>query len=212
MGCKVREAEAGPGSRGAAAIACSGGWTGFIQMDTASQHGHFWLWCGGQSSLGTALIHALVCSCLIFPPAPAPPPPPLFSPFILPPRSSLPLSHLPPLLLPVPGTASPQNRFVPLQALHGLHSRPSVQLWEGAPPVPARFPPAARPGSALPPLGLLVSVSKVTPTASRSSLSSQRGFPTLFTSWVLFLTAFPSSPAPFCILPLHPPLEGIACT
>lgn len=86
-----REAGAGPSSKGTAAIASPGGWIGFIQMDTASRDGQFWLW----SSLGTAFIHALPCSCLIFPLAPAPPPPPRFSPFILPPRFSPPLSHLP---------------------------------------------------------------------------------------------------------------------
>lgn len=42
--------------KGAAVIASPGGWIGFIQMDTASREGHFWLWSGSRSSLGTVFI------------------------------------------------------------------------------------------------------------------------------------------------------------
>lgn len=81
--------------------------------------------------------------------------------------------------LPLPGTASPQNCFVPSRPSPGSVPGPSGQFWGGTKALrscralcdaPAPAPRSLR-------SGLLVSVSKVTPTASRSSPELPAGIP-----------------------------------
>lgn len=186
-GWKVREAEAGPSPKGTAAIASSGGQIGFIQTDTASQDGQFWLWCGGQNGLGTACIRALPCFLSD-----------LFSCSCTATSSPL-LSLYPPssILSPAVSPASPscspsltrvlcKTALCPSRPSTSSIPEPSVRLWEGAPTPPCRAPLRCSPPAAQPPptpalrslhFGLLVSVSKVTPTASRSSPELPAGFP-----------------------------------
>lgn len=90
------------------------------------------------------------------------------------------------LLLPSLTRVLCKTALCPSRPSTGSIPGPSVQLWEGAPTPPCRAPLRCSPPGAQPPpapalcslrFGLLVSVSKVTPTASRSSPELPAGFP-----------------------------------
>lgn len=130
-----------------------------------------------------------------------------------------PTSLLSPSVSPASPSCSPsltQNRFVPLQ---GSTPGPSCSSGQGrGSRRPCRAPPAAPLPLPAPrcapsaPSGSLSPSPRLHQPLPAPLLSSQRDFPMLFTSWVLFLAAFPSSPAPFCILPPHRSLESLART